>query len=192
LINEAAIRDLVHRDVKRARGFRRGTEPRSAAGVRVLERAAAIDYDTELVIHGTADPIFPVENRGALAHEIPKCEAANAGRRPPRVEPADRERITAAIIDHKVESDHGGISMTDPSLPGRLLRAHQLLSISGRYERPDGSWSSLSKHDQQVPRASTPDSPSRSPEVDVQPVCALVSKTGGFVPDGPSSATRAR
>jgi pimeloyl-ACP methyl ester carboxylesterase len=58
-----------------------------------------------LVIHGTADPMFPIGHGDALADEIPnasllRLEGAGHG-----VEQADWETIAGAILDH---TDKGG------------------------------------------------------------------------------------
>jgi pimeloyl-ACP methyl ester carboxylesterase len=69
--DETAARDLIRRDLERARNFAsaqnhdllrdepRSREPLSSVGVATL------------VIHGTADPMFPVEHGEALAEAIP-------------------------------------------------------------------------------------------------------------------------
>ena len=61
-----------------------------------------------LFIHGTADPMFPVEHGQALAQEIPdprllKLDGAGHG-----IDPVDQETIEAAIIDHTASADHAG------------------------------------------------------------------------------------
>ncbi len=54
------------------------------------------------MIHGTADPMFPLAHGDALAAEIPgarllRLEGAGHG-----LDPADRETIAATIIEHTV------------------------------------------------------------------------------------------
>jgi pimeloyl-ACP methyl ester carboxylesterase len=103
--DEAAVRELVRRDVERARNFasarnhellRDGERPRKAlSSIRV----------PTLVIHGTADPMFPVEHGEALAAEIPggrllAVEGAGHG-----VHRDDWETITRAILDHTATAD---------------------------------------------------------------------------------------
>ena len=58
-----------------------------------------------LVIHGTADPMFPLEHGQALAKEIPGAtlltlEGAGHG-----VDRADRETIAGAILEHTATRD---------------------------------------------------------------------------------------
>ena len=94
-----AARDLVRRDVERARNVAalqnhdaipddgRQSEPLSSVAVRTL------------VIHGTADPMFPAEHGEALAEEIPGArllalEGAGHG-----VDRQDWHTIVAAILE---------------------------------------------------------------------------------------------
>ena len=98
--DRAAVRELVRRDVERAHNFaatknhdliREGGQPREA-----LSSIAA----PTLVIHGTADPMFPLEHGQTLAEEIPGAtllalEGAGHG-----VERADWETIARAILEH--------------------------------------------------------------------------------------------
>jgi pimeloyl-ACP methyl ester carboxylesterase len=98
--DEAAFRDLARRDVERARDFAAaqnhdllhyGEQPR--------EPLSSISSST-LVIHGTADPMFPIGHGEALAEEIPdarmlRLEGAGHG-----VYRADWEAIVPAILEH--------------------------------------------------------------------------------------------
>jgi len=98
--DQAAVRELVRRDVERAHNFAatknhdlipEGAQPREA-----LSSIAA----PTLVIHGTADPMFPLEHGQTLAEEIPGAtllplEGAGHG-----VERADWETIARAILEH--------------------------------------------------------------------------------------------
>ena len=103
--DEARLRDLVRRDVERARNFAAArNHDLLAEGTSSHERLSSITAPT-LVIHGTADPMFPVEHGVTLAHEIPgarllRLESAGHG-----VDPADRETVAAAIIQHTLTSD---------------------------------------------------------------------------------------
>jgi pimeloyl-ACP methyl ester carboxylesterase len=97
---EAAFRALASREVARARDFRAARnhdllhdEQRSRAP---LSSIAA----PTLVIHGTADPMFPIGHGEALAEEIPdarllRLEGAGHG-----VYRADWEAIIAGILEH--------------------------------------------------------------------------------------------
>ena len=55
-----------------------------------------------LVIHGTADPMFPVEHGEALADEIPNAGLLRRDGAGHGLDPADRETIAAMIIEHTV------------------------------------------------------------------------------------------
>jgi len=98
--DEAAARDLMRREVERARDFAAlqnhdlisDDGPRSEP----LSRVAA----PSLVIHGTADPMFPIGHGEALAEEIPgarllRLEGAGHG-----VERTDWETDVRAILEH--------------------------------------------------------------------------------------------
>ena len=98
--DETAARDLIRRDLERARNFAsaqnhdllrdepRSREPLSSVGVPTL------------VIHGTADPMFPLEHGEALAEAIPgtrlmALEGAGHG-----LYRADWAVVTDAIAGH--------------------------------------------------------------------------------------------
>jgi len=68
-----------------------GAEPRSGL--------SAIAAPT-LVVHGTADPLFPVEHGEALASAIPDTRLLLLDGAGHGVEPADWEPLAAAIADH--------------------------------------------------------------------------------------------
>ena len=100
--DEAATRELVRSDVERARDFAtiqnhdaipddgRSRAPLSSISVPVL------------VIHGTADPMFPFAHAQALTDEIPDARLlplAGAGH---GVYRADWEALVSAILEHTV------------------------------------------------------------------------------------------
>lgn len=106
--DEALMRDLVRRDLVRAR------ELAAARNHDVLpegepssEPLSSITAPT-LVIHGTADPMFPVEHGEALAHEIPGARLLRLDGAGHGIAPSDRETIAAAIIDHTAAADPAG------------------------------------------------------------------------------------
>jgi pimeloyl-ACP methyl ester carboxylesterase len=98
--DEAAARDLVRRDVGRARNVASAqNHDRLEQGASSSRPLSAIAVPT-LVVHGTADPMFPIGHAEALADEIPgatllRLEGAGHG-----VERADWETIAGAILDH--------------------------------------------------------------------------------------------
>jgi pimeloyl-ACP methyl ester carboxylesterase len=60
-----------------------------------------------LVIHGTEDPMFPLEHGEALAREIPGARLLTLEEAGHGVERADRETIARAILAHTVPGDRG-------------------------------------------------------------------------------------
>src|SRR3954471_7393070 len=96
--DEASTRRLVRRDVMRARDFAAAQNhdvlPQGKSSSETLSSITA----PTLVIHGTADPMFPIEHAKALAEEIPGArllplEGAGHG-----VDRADWDKITAAVL----------------------------------------------------------------------------------------------
>jgi pimeloyl-ACP methyl ester carboxylesterase len=98
--DEGAYRELAGREIERARN------------IAALQNHDAIPDDDRsrgplssisvptLVIHGTADPMFPLGHGEALAAEIPgatllRLEAAGHG-----VDRADWETVVRAILEH--------------------------------------------------------------------------------------------
>jgi pimeloyl-ACP methyl ester carboxylesterase len=101
---ELRTRSLVRRDVERAHDFaavqNHDVLPEGEAAGGTLSSIAA----PTLIIHGTADPMFPIEHGEALAREIPRArllplEGAGHG-----VDRADWETIAGAILAHTADS----------------------------------------------------------------------------------------
>ncbi|HZV50940.1 MAG TPA: alpha/beta hydrolase [Candidatus Dormibacteraeota bacterium] len=98
--DEAAARDLVRRDVERARDFAARQNHDVITGVGRRSKPLSSIAVPTLVIHGTADPMFPIEHGEALAEEIPgakllRLEGAGHG-----IERADWETDVRAILEH--------------------------------------------------------------------------------------------
>ena len=98
--DEAAIRELARRDVKRARDFAAAQnhgmladEPRPRGP---LSSIAA----PTLVIHGTADPMFPIDHARALVDEIPTARLMPLDGAGHGLERADWGRVAEAILEH--------------------------------------------------------------------------------------------
>ena len=98
--DEAAMRELVRRDVERARDFAavqnhdsipHGTPPGGSL--------ASIGART-LVIHGSADPMFPAEHGRALADEIGSARLMTLEGAGHGVDRADWDTLAQAIVDH--------------------------------------------------------------------------------------------
>jgi pimeloyl-ACP methyl ester carboxylesterase len=98
--DEAAFRELARREVERARSIAALQNHDSIPeGEPSRQPLSSISAPT-LVIHGTADPMFPLEHGEALAAEIPgarllRLEGAGHG-----VDRADWETIVRAIVEH--------------------------------------------------------------------------------------------
>lgn len=98
--DHAAARELARRDVERARDFAAlQNHSLIAADDRRREPLSSIGAPT-LVIHGDADPLFPIEHGEALAEEIPNArllplEGAGHG-----IARADWQVIARAVLEH--------------------------------------------------------------------------------------------
>jgi pimeloyl-ACP methyl ester carboxylesterase len=110
--DEAQLRDLVRQDVERAR-LLRSPKPRPAHTERAPSASLSSLTAPTLVIHGTADPMFPVEHGDALAREIPDARLLRLDGAGHGIAPPDRETVAAAIIDHTAAAD--------PALPSRTV-----------------------------------------------------------------------
>jgi pimeloyl-ACP methyl ester carboxylesterase len=98
--DEAASREFVRRDIERARNVAALQNHNAVRDDdRSREALSSIKVPT-LVIHGTADPMFPLRHGEVLAEEIPgttllPLEGAGHG-----VDKADWKSIVAAILEH--------------------------------------------------------------------------------------------
>jgi pimeloyl-ACP methyl ester carboxylesterase len=102
--DEMAARDLARREVERARNFAAAQNHDTLANEGRWGRTLSSIESPTLVVHGTADPMFPIEHGEALSQVIPSAwllpvEGAGHG-----VEQADWETIVGAILEHTVTS----------------------------------------------------------------------------------------
>ena len=98
--DEAAARDLVRRDTERARNFMSAQNHDILRDdERTHEPLSSITVPT-LVIHGSADPMFPLEHGQALAEEVPTARLLVLEEAGHGVEPADWETMAEAIVEH--------------------------------------------------------------------------------------------
>ncbi|MGD9703272.1 MAG: alpha/beta fold hydrolase [Acidimicrobiia bacterium] len=103
-LDEAALRDLVWRDIERA------VNVASLQNHDVLAHDDRSDPDLStitaptLVIHGTADPMFPVAHGVALAEEIPHATLLALDRAGHGVDRADWDTIVQAIAHHTAQA----------------------------------------------------------------------------------------
>jgi pimeloyl-ACP methyl ester carboxylesterase len=98
--DEAAARDLVTRDVERARDFAAAQNHDLLAEEASPDKPLSAIAVPTLVVHGSADPMFPIGHGEALAREIPGAgllplEGAGHG-----VYRDDWETIAGAIVRH--------------------------------------------------------------------------------------------
>lgn len=98
--DEASWRELIRRDVERARDIA-SSENHSALQEGDVPSApiSSIAVPT-LAIHGTADPLFPLEHGRALADEIPGARLLTIDGAGHGVERADWRMIVRAILEH--------------------------------------------------------------------------------------------
>jgi pimeloyl-ACP methyl ester carboxylesterase len=105
--DEAATHELVRRDVERAHNIAASENHGLAAeGEMPREPLSTIAVPT-LVIHGTEDPMFPLEHGEALAREIPGARLLTLEGTGHGVERSDWETIAHAILAHTVPGDRG-------------------------------------------------------------------------------------
>jgi pimeloyl-ACP methyl ester carboxylesterase len=98
--DETAARELARRDVQRARNFAAAQNHDAIPDEgRSREPLSAITAPT-LVIHGAADPMFPLEHGEALADEIPEARLLTLEEAGHGVDRADWETIVRAILEH--------------------------------------------------------------------------------------------
>jgi pimeloyl-ACP methyl ester carboxylesterase len=100
--DETAVRELARRDVERARNFAAAQNHDAIPDDgRTRAPLSSITART-LVIHGAADPMFPLEHGEALAEEIPGARLLTLERAGHGVDRADWESIVHAILEHTV------------------------------------------------------------------------------------------
>jgi pimeloyl-ACP methyl ester carboxylesterase len=103
--DEAAMRELVRRDIERARDFGAAQNHDVLPEGESSERPLSSVKVPTLVIHGTADPMFPLEHGEALVEEILgarllRLEDAGHG-----VDRADWAAIGRGILEHTAPVD---------------------------------------------------------------------------------------
>ena len=105
--DEAAWRELVRRDVERAHDIAASQNHSLASEGDVSSEPMSSIAAPTLVIHGTADPMFPLAHGRALAQEIPGARLLTLERAGHGVDRADWERIARAIHAHTAGDDLG-------------------------------------------------------------------------------------
>jgi pimeloyl-ACP methyl ester carboxylesterase len=98
--DEPAVRELARRDADRARNFaaaqNHGALPDEDLSHEPLSSIAL----RTLVIHGTADPMFPLEHGEALADSIPGARLLTLPGAGHGLDPADWPTVADAIAEH--------------------------------------------------------------------------------------------
>jgi pimeloyl-ACP methyl ester carboxylesterase len=103
--DEAAARELIRSDVARARNIAASENYGMVAEGEVsLTPLSSIAVPT-LVIHGTTDPLFPLEHGEALAEEIRGAKLLRLDGAGHGVERADWETIARAILEHTAAAE---------------------------------------------------------------------------------------
>jgi pimeloyl-ACP methyl ester carboxylesterase len=103
--DESRIRELAVQDVKRARNFASVQNHALLAGDEGTSRSIRSISVPTLVIHGSADPLFPFEHGQALAEEIPGARLLTLDGAGHGVDPADWELIVPAILEHTTTTE---------------------------------------------------------------------------------------
>ncbi|MEV6735137.1 alpha/beta fold hydrolase [Streptomyces sp. NPDC051364] len=98
--DEAAARSLVRRDVERAHDFSAARNHDSLPDGELSPAPLSSIAVPTLVIHGTADPMFPLRHGAALAEQIPDGRLLALEDTGHGVERADWPTIVPAILEH--------------------------------------------------------------------------------------------
>jgi pimeloyl-ACP methyl ester carboxylesterase len=98
--DEAGTRALVRRDVERAVDFAAARNHDLVAGDEPPPQPLSSIAAPTLVIHGTADPMFPLAHGQALAEEIPNARLLTLEGAGHGIYRADWEAIAGAIVEH--------------------------------------------------------------------------------------------
>jgi pimeloyl-ACP methyl ester carboxylesterase len=98
--DESAARELLRRDIERARNFAAAQNHDAIEGNGQSRKPLSSITAPTLVIHGGADPMFPLEHGEALAAEIHGARLLTLDDAGHGVERADWEAIADAIVEH--------------------------------------------------------------------------------------------
>jgi pimeloyl-ACP methyl ester carboxylesterase len=105
--DETAARELARGDIERARNFAAVQNHEAIPDDRRSREPLSSIAAPTLVIHGTADPMFPLEHGEALAAEIPDARLLTLEGAGHGVERADWETIVGAILEHTSPANLG-------------------------------------------------------------------------------------
>jgi pimeloyl-ACP methyl ester carboxylesterase len=99
-LDEAGVRRLVRRDVERARDFAAAQNHDILTGEEPSRQRLSSIVVPTLVIHGTADPMFPARHGEALADEIPGARLLTLEGAGHGIDRADWDAVAGAILEH--------------------------------------------------------------------------------------------
>jgi pimeloyl-ACP methyl ester carboxylesterase len=105
--DEEAWRELVGRDVERAHDIAASQNHTVITEGDVPSESISSITAPTLVIHGTADPMFPLAHGQALAEEIPGARLLTLEGAGHGVDRADWKTIARAILEHTAIRDEG-------------------------------------------------------------------------------------
>jgi pimeloyl-ACP methyl ester carboxylesterase len=105
--DEAAIQELVRRDVERGHNIAASENHGVAAEGELPRKPLSSIAVPTLVIHGTEDPMFPLEHGEALVREISGARLLTLEGTGHGVERPDWEPIARAILAHTAVGDRG-------------------------------------------------------------------------------------
>jgi alpha/beta hydrolase fold. len=98
--DEARVRRLIERDFDRARNFASATNHLLVGGGEAWEGRLGELRAPLLVIHGTADPLFPIEHGIALAEKIAGATLVRLDGGGHELHEAHWDTIITAIVAH--------------------------------------------------------------------------------------------
>ncbi|MCU7820926.1 alpha/beta fold hydrolase [Kitasatospora sp. DSM 101779] len=106
--DESAARDLVRREVERARDVAAARNHDTLAeGEHPRTPLSSIAVPV-LVVHGTADPMFPLAHGEALAERIPGARLLTLADAGHGVDRADWPAVVRAVLDHTAAGERPG------------------------------------------------------------------------------------
>jgi pimeloyl-ACP methyl ester carboxylesterase len=98
--DESAMRRLVCRDIARARDYAAAQNHDLLSEGEITDDPVSSITAPTLVVHGTADPLFPIEHGEALAAEIPRARLRRLEGAGHGIDRTDWKRIVQAITEH--------------------------------------------------------------------------------------------
>src|SRR4051794_22511518 len=117
--DESAARSLVRRDVERAHDFAAARNHDSLPDGETSGACLSSIAVPTLVIHGTADPLFPLRHGEVLAEQIPGARLLTLEDAGHGVERADWETVVSAVLGHTAAEDGLKLHTSRPTTTGR-------------------------------------------------------------------------